>query len=102
MSYKTAAPNFACVLECGGAPPLLDRRRSRERKDTRVFPKAAEHRRTPQRGRHSEALEEHGALFWRRDDLNNGQISLPRYFIPGRSGGGSSSCFPSPGFGQSG
>ena len=51
------AHSFACVLECGGAPPLLDRRRRRERKAVASSAKAAEHRRTPKRCRQSEELK---------------------------------------------
>src|SRR5947207_2470053 len=54
------ANNFACVLECGGAPPLLDRRRNPGgcKKEARVSRKAAEHRRTPKRGRDSAGFKE--------------------------------------------
>ena len=72
QNTSLAAHDFACVVECGGVPPLLDRGGNRERQALAFPAKTAEHRRTPQRGRHSEALEGDGVLLWRRDDLKNG------------------------------
>jgi hypothetical protein len=50
-AFSDSSWNDGYVVECGGAPPLLDGRHRRERKARAFAAKAAEHRRTPQRKR---------------------------------------------------